>query len=143
MILFSEKDCFLTRNMKLEDTFNINIQSNDDYVLAKYKGPDSPEISRAIMQRIIDACEEYQCFRILVLAYLNNSLSTTENYDLSTMFKEVGFSSKHRMAWVDINPDTRKSTGIAETFLYSQYFKVGLFHDEMDAKYWLQYGPDD
>lgn len=116
---------------------DIDIELKDDYILAKYRGPDSPEISKTIIQRVISACEENECLRILVHAYMDNPLSTAENYDLSAMFKEVGFTSKHRMAWVDLNPETRESTRIAETFLTSQYLDVCLFSDENDAERWL------
>ena len=47
------------------------------------------------------------------------------------------------MAWVDINPDTRESTGNAETFLTSRYFQVCLFHDEVNAENWLLYDKPD
>ena len=116
---------------------NIDIQLQDNYVLAKYRGPDSPEISRAIIQQLVDACDEHQCFRIMVLAYLENSLSIIDNYDLATMFREVGFSSKHRLAWVDLNPDTHESTRFAETVLFNRAIQARLFYDEEDARQWL------
>ncbi len=89
------------------------------------------------MQQIVGACDKYECFNVLVLAYLENSLSTVENYDLSAMFTEVGFSSKHRMAWVDQNPDTFDSTYFAETVLHNRGFSVRLFREVEDAKQWL------
>ena len=89
------------------------------------------------MQRIVGACDEYECFNVLVLAYLENSLSTVENYDLSAMFTEVGFSWKHRMAWVDQNPGTYDSTGFAETVLSNRGFSARLFREVEDAKQWL------
>ena len=85
---------------------DIDIKLQDDYLLVKYKGPESPEISRQIMQQIVEACDKFECFNILVLAYLENSLSVLENYDLFAMFAEVGFTLKYRLAWVDQNPDT-------------------------------------
>ena len=61
----------------------------------RYRGLDSPAISRRIMQRIVGACDEYEYFNVLVLGYFENSVSTLENYDLSAMFTEVGFAWKH------------------------------------------------
>ncbi len=116
---------------------NIDIKPQDDYLLVKYKGPDSPEISRQIMQQIVEACDKFECFNILVLAYLENSLSTMENFDLYEMFVEVGFSRKHRMAWVDQNPDTYDSTSFAETVLINRSVAARLFREVEDAKHWL------
>jgi len=116
---------------------DIDIQPQGNYLLVRYRGPDSPAISRRIMQRIVGACDECECFNVLVLAYLENSLSTVENYDLSAMFTEVGFSWKHRMAWVDQNPDTYNSTGFAETVLSNRGFSARLFREVEDAKNWL------
>jgi hypothetical protein len=116
---------------------DIDIQPQGNYLLARYRGPDSLEISRNIMQRIIEACDEHKCFDVLVLAYIENPLSTLENYDLAAMFTEVGFSSKHRMAWVDQNPDTYDSTYFAETILHNRGFSARLFREVGDAKQWL------
>ena len=116
---------------------NIDIQPQGNYLLVRYRGPDSLEISRNIMQQIVGACDEYECFNILVLAYIENPLSTLENYDLAAMFTEVGFSSKHRMAWVDQNPDTYDSTYFAETILHNRGFSARLFREVGDAKQWL------
>ena len=116
---------------------DIDIESQDDYLLVKYKGPDSPEISRQIMQQIVEACDKFECFKILVIAYLENSLSTFENFDLYEMFVEVGFSRKHSMAWVDQNPDTYDSTSFAETVLKNRSVAARLFREVEDAKQWL------
>ncbi len=116
---------------------DIDIQPQGNYLLARYRGPDSLEISRNIMQQIVGACDEYECFNILVLAYIENPLSTLENYDLAAMFTEEGFSSKHRMAWVDQNPDTYDSTYFAETILHNRGFSARLFREVGDAKQWL------
>ena len=89
------------------------------------------------MQQIVEACDKFECFNILVLAYLENSLSTMENFDLYEMFVEVGFSRKHRMAWVDQNPDTYDSTSFAETVLINRNIAARLFREVEDAKQWL------
>ncbi len=73
----------------------------------------------------------------MVLAYLENSLSVLENYDLFAMFAEVGFTLKYRLAWVDQNPDTYDSTYFAETVLKNRFVAARLFREVEDAKQWL------
>jgi len=116
---------------------DLDIEPQSGYLLVRYRGPTSPEISRHILQRIVGACDEYACFNVLILAYLENALSTLEKFDLAEMFREEGFSSKHRMAWVDQNPDTYDSTAFAETVLSNRAFSARLFRDAQDAKEWL------
>ena len=53
---------------------------------------------------IVGACERFNCPKTLVIAYFENSLSSTENFDLAVMFREEGFTPQHRLAWVDQNP---------------------------------------
>ena len=115
----------------------IDIQLESGYILAKYRGPDSPEISRQIIQEIVDACERLGCFRVLMISYLENPLSATENFDLADMFREVGFTPQHRLAWVDQNPETRESTAFAETVLYNRGIMARLFDDVDRASQWL------
>ena len=116
---------------------NIDIQPQGNYLLVRYRGPDSLEISRKIFQRIVGACDEYECFNVLAIAYLENSLSTLDNYDSAAMLTEVGFSWKHRLAWVDLNADTYGSTQFAETVLLNRGFSARLFREVEDAKQWL------
>ena len=86
------------------------------------------------MQRIVGACDEYEYFNVLVLGYFENSVSTLENYDLSAMFTEVGFTWKHRLAWVDQNPSTYDSIHFAEPVLSNRGISAPLFREVEDAK---------
>jgi hypothetical protein len=116
---------------------DIDIKPNGQYLLVRYTGPNSPEISRQANQKILDACDEFECFNILVIAYLENSLKVLENYNLYEMFKEFGFSSRHKMACVEQNPHTHQSTLFAETVLVNRGMNVRLFREREEAEKWL------
>jgi hypothetical protein len=116
---------------------DLDIQLKDGHLLVQYRGPDSPAISRSIIEQIVEACDQHQCYKTLALAYLENSLDALENYDLPAMFAKVGFNAKHRLAWVDLNPDTYDSTSFAETVLSNRGFMATLFQDEEKAMQWL------
>jgi len=122
---------------------NVDTQFKGDHILARYRGPDSPEISGAILKVVLNACEEHQCFKILALGYLENSLSTLDNYDMAAVYAGAGFSSKYRMAWVDMNPETRESSEFGETVLFNRGFQVRLFDNEEHGRQWLLDHPTD
>ena len=119
---------------------HLDFDYNSNYIEVRYRGPDSPEISRNIFRQIIDECDKHKCYNILTIAYLENSLTTMENYDLAKMLEEEGFSKKHRLALVDLNPDTYNSTYQAETVLFYHFFNARLFQEEEEAKQWLLSG---
>lgn len=89
------------------------------------------------MQQLIKACNEYQCFRILLFTHLEKTLSEVENFSIPEIFLEAGFSAKHQFAFVELNPDINNSQNFIETLLNHRGLNVRVFYDGKDALNWL------
>src|SRR5210317_1146666 len=99
--------------------------------------PDRASVTQ-MWKDIIAACAEHHCFSILGIANMDQPLSLADAIDHQAIFLEAGVTIDHRIAWVQVNPDARKRTEIAETILLNRGLLNGhLFADEFEARRWL------
>ena len=123
----------------------ISIAYQGGYIHARHTGADSYDISLELWRRITAACEEHGCYRILGESDNTNVLSTIDAFRHIFIYREVGISSKHRIAWVNHNPSAGKSFELIETVLKNRFvFNGELFPDVARAEAWLlerQSGP--
>ncbi|MEZ5427738.1 MAG: hypothetical protein R2747_15825 [Pyrinomonadaceae bacterium] len=89
------------------------------------------------MQQVVAACNEHQCRNVLAISFMKNPLGVINTYKLAEMFREVGFTHIHRMAYVDLNPDTQSDNEFAETVLLNRGLEARLFVDVEEGKSWL------
>ncbi|OZY87940.1 hypothetical protein CBP51_04915 [Cellvibrio mixtus] len=102
------------------------------------RGMGNYENALFMWQSVVDACEQYQCFKVLGEQYLFDSVSTSEAFDHPTIFKKVGITKKYTFAWVDNNPRTRETTQFVRDVLANRSIGYGrLFNDADSAKRWL------
>lgn len=116
---------------------DVAIQMKGEYIEAEYRGKDSYDITQSIMQQLFNASEEYQCSKILMVAYAEDIVPTEEHFSLPKMLTDIGFNSNHQLAWVDLNPETRVSTHVSEAILNHKGFNAMLFYNKKDAIKWL------
>ncbi len=114
-----------------------DITFEGEFVLFRYTGPDSFQISIEQMTQLAKACEDFRCFKILGVTEFSNPLNTMEAYDYQYIFEEAGITHKYRIAWVEKNPEARKMIKFIETVLRNRGLEVRLFSDVVEAKQWL------
>jgi len=89
-----------------------DITFEGEFVLFRYTGPDSFQISIEQMTRLAKTCEDFRCFKILGVTEFSNPLTTMEAYDYQYLFEEARITNKYRIAWVEKNPEARKNDQI-------------------------------
>jgi hypothetical protein len=116
----------------------LQITEEKGYLMVQLTGVLSLEIVQDTMRSIVAACDENNCFKVLVEAHLTNPLGVMENYIMPQVFKEAGVTHKHKIAWVKLNAGNYEDAHFAETVLHNQgYSMAQLFRDAEEGKRWL------
>ena len=117
----------------------IQIAAGKDYLNVQVSGRDSREASLEVFRLIAAACDEHNCLYALVEAHLTKRVGVMDNYEIPQIIEEAGVTRKHRIAWVDLNPETYNINYFAETVLHNRgYINVRLFRTVEDGKGWLR-----
>lgn len=121
--------------------YEITITPCDNYLYVYTEGLGNFEGANDLWRQIAQACEKYQCYNILGEQNLHSTVSTLDALNYPAMFKKVGITKKHRIAWVDKNPRTRETTEFIRDVLTNRLVGKGrLFNDVESAKRWLLEG---
>lgn len=119
-------------------TYEVTIEAMGDHLHVRCSGVLNYKVALDTWQRIVKACDERQCYKVLGEQYMDNPLSTMDAWDHQTIFAEAGVTHKLRIAWVDLNPATVEKTRFAETVLINRGLVNGrLFTDITEARCWL------
>lgn len=117
---------------------DLKITAHDGYLHVTVRGIGNYENAVYFWQKIVEACNQHQCYKVLGEQYLLDSVSTMEAFDHPAMFKKLGITTKYRFAWVDKNPRTRETTQFVYDVLASRSISYGrMFNDIDSAKQWL------
>lgn len=121
----------------------LKITFHGNYLHVDVRGIGTYENAEFMWQSVADACEQYQCYKVLGEQYLFVSVSTAEAFDHPALFKKVGITKKHQFAWVDKNPRTLETTQFVSHVLANRSIGYGkVFSDVETAKRWLLERPD-
>lgn len=116
----------------------IIITPRDGYIHVGVKGTGNYEKALLLWSSIAEACEKYQCYKILGEQNLMDTVSTVEAFDHPALFKKAGITQKHRIAWVDKNPRTHETTAFIGDILSSRSIvNCRIFRDLELATAWL------
>lgn len=108
-----------------------------EYVCVQVNADDSYETSIRFFNELARACEKYECRKILVLSN-STPLGTMDAYDHGKIIREAGFTIKHRMAWIELNPKAKEMDEFIETVLTNRgVIRAKLFSEVSEAKLWL------
>ncbi|MDO8344865.1 MAG: hypothetical protein Q7T48_16820 [Cellvibrio sp.] len=117
---------------------DLKITAHDDYLHVAVRGIGNYENAFYFWQKVVEACDLHQCYKVLGEQYLFDSVSTIEAFDHPAMFKKLGITTKYQFAWVDKNPRTRETTQFVYDVLANRSVSFGrLFNDIESAKHWL------
>ena len=121
----------------VEGYYEIQISLKNDYILVTVRGNRNYQNSYEIFEKIVKACEKFNLFYVLVVSEMT-PISTGDGYNHKIIFKEVGITLKHRIAWVDKNPESLKMDRFIENVLVNRGLLNGrVFGDIEFAKKWL------
>ena len=117
----------------------IIVEYKGDYIYAEMHGKNNYELSLELWQRIMAACKQYNCFKILGENFTTEELSTMDAYDHLRILEEVGLTLQYRVAWVDQKTPTGKGLEFVETVVVKNRGMANgrLFSNVEEAKLWL------
>ncbi|WP_323815283.1 hypothetical protein [Cellvibrio sp. NN19] len=119
-------------------TITITPYLEENYLHVDVQGMGNYDNAVTMWSNIAQACEQYQCYNVLGEQNLLQTVTIAEAFDHPALFKKVGITQKHRIAWVDKNPRTRNTTEFIRDVLTSRSVGTGrLFNDVESAKNWL------
>ena len=121
--------------MKAE--FKFTFKKN--YVEIIVNGEPSFELTDKLWSGAVEFCIANDCYRILGIANATKPISITNGYNHHEVFRKLGINHKYRMAWVELNLDSKviENYQFTETVLQSRGLPGKLFVDVEEAKKWL------
>jgi len=117
--------------------FTLRFEERPEYLFAYVKGEkDSYEISRKYWREVADECRRIKCEKVLIEEDINDELSTTETYRLTSEIPNFGFSGI-RVAFVDRHPTQQESNKFGELVATNRGLFVKVFDTVDRAEEWL------
>lgn len=117
--------------------YDVRVTARDRYLRIEARGTRSREASEAFFRRIAEESAAHGLYDILLVLKLDGRLSTFEIHDMVANYRESGFDSRHTVAVVDENPESRPDTRFAEDVGNVRGLSGAAFDHEEDAIRWL------
>ena len=118
-------------------SYDVRVTVHDRYVRIEASGSRSLEASEALFRRVAEESAARGLYDILLVLKLEGRLSTFEIHDMVTKHREVGFDSRHTIAVVDENPESRPDTRFAGDVGTVRGLGGAVFESEEEAIRWL------
>jgi len=118
-------------------TNRMTISFEGDHVRAESYGEKSLAWSRKLWAAIVEACEANDCYKVLGVAESSKAVSIMEGFDHIALFRELGISTKYRIAWVELNPSAVKTLRFIDAALFNRMLPGRAFRTEEEARSWL------
>ncbi|AWB66610.1 hypothetical protein C2869_09285 [Saccharobesus litoralis] len=116
----------------------IEVNITNEYIHIQVSGENNFENCKFGWQTLVDTCQQAQQFHCLVEGYMDNPLPTMAAYDHVQLLKDVGLTNKHRVAYVDHNPNTYPAAKFGETVVHNRgFYNIKIFNKVDDALSWL------
>lgn len=123
-------------------SYEIEISYKGEYVLVQLAGQDSYQASVEIYQKIAAACVKYECLKVLAISHLT-PLDTMDAFKHFEIIQAAGITRRHRIAWVETNPETVAVDQFIENVLVNRgFYQMRLFSAASEAKEWLLADPN-
>lgn len=117
--------------------YDVRVTVHDRYLRVEASGRRSIEDSRALFRRIAEESASHRLYDILLVLKLEGRLSTFEIEDMVAQHREAGFDSRHSIAAVDENPESRPDIAFAGDVANVRGLRGALFESEQEALRWL------
>ena len=108
-----------------------------DHIRAESKAEKSIEWAREFWAAVVSACKEHDCYKVLGISESVTVIPIMDGFDHVELFRELGISTKYRIAWVELNPAAVKTVKFVDAALFNRLLPGRLFATEDEAKTWL------
>ena len=124
-------------------TYSFDISHRDDLIHAGVSGVLDDQAIRELWAAIVKACDAHDCYNILGVSDLDRPFSTVEAFGHIEVFKDVGITWRHRIAWVSKDANSEDILRFTETLLVNRGLVNGaVFNSIEEAEHWLRNVPD-
>jgi hypothetical protein len=118
-------------------SYDVRVTTHERYLRIEARGTRSREASEAFFRRIAEESAAHGIYDVLLVLDLKGRLSTFEIHDMVAGHRERGFDSRHTIAVVDKNPESREDTRFAENVGAVRGLMGAAFDDKEEALRWL------
>jgi hypothetical protein len=115
----------------------LEVSFEGDHIRVIADGDKDYRFQNRLWQEVTATCEEHDCFRILGISDTTTPLEAVEGYDTARIFRDLKIDSRYRLAWVELNDESRSMTEFIATILANRGLPGRLFDTEEAAKKWL------
>ena len=123
--------------------FRFDISHRDDLIEVQVFGVLDEQAIHELWAAIVKACDDHDCYHVLGISDLDRPFSTVEAFGHIQVFKDVGVSWRHRIAWVAKDVNSEDVLRFTETLLVNRGLVNGAVFDSVEeAKAWLRNPPD-
>lgn len=124
---------------KTQMSHSTSIEFKGSYLHVTVTGENTCEDLEGYFKEVYNACQEHNCFNILIEENLSGpSIGTTNTFKVIDRNKSLLMDMAHRMAYVDLNPEhDLRNNQFAETVAMNRGIYVKLFSNVTDAVEWL------
>jgi hypothetical protein len=120
-------------------TYKFDISHSESMIQVRVSGTIDGAGIRKLWAAIAEACDSYDCYDILGVSELDEPFSITDAFNHHEIFTEVGITLRHRIAWVNVDTESREILKFTETVLVNRSkLNGGLFPSTEEARLWLQ-----
>jgi len=122
----------------LINTETMNIAYKGRYVEVNLNGDVDSEVATNMWAQVHSACKRFNCPNVLGITKTN--MKKISRLDVATqgkLFDKLGFSHKHRIAWVENDGEAFDTAYNIETVLLNRGYRARLFSCVEEAKSWL------
>ena len=125
---------------RMENRLEITFEG--DHVLVLADGDKDYRYMDRMWREISLACDKHNCTGAggplnLLEDFFNRSRFTQQAYDLPAIFRELGIGQHYRIAWVELEEDSRSVIEFITTVLNNRGLPGRLFESEAEARAWL------
>ena len=117
--------------------YDISLSAHHDYLRFEASGKRTLEGSEDLGRYAAKVSAERDIYNVLFVLKLPGRLATFELQDLVSRFREFGFGSRHRVAVVDENEDSRPDQDFIEDVVRARGLNSAAFDTESEALRWL------
>lgn len=118
-------------------TEEISITFEGDHIRAQSRADKSIEFARKFWSTVVTVCEANDCYSVLGISESITVMPVMDGFDHVELFRELGITTKYRIAWVELNPEALKTVKFVDAALFNRMLPGRLFKTEDEAKTWL------
>jgi len=116
----------------------LTITFEDEYIQVRSDGEKNYQFALRLWMEVAETCRQHECYKVLGIARTTIPLKTLDGYNHYKIFQQAGITRRHRIAWVELNPDAYEAVDFVEMVLRNRAVaQIRLFSDVVEAKQWL------